>query len=101
MAYDAGHGQVILFGGQGNGAVLADTWAWDGAKWTQLFPTTSPPPRYGAAMAYDSGHGKVILFGGYNGTGSSGFLFDTWSWDGANWTQISRPPALPRVTWRR
>jgi hypothetical protein len=32
MAYDSAHGQVVLFGGQAylNGAVLNDTWAWDG-----------------------------------------------------------------------
>ena len=32
MAYDAAHGQVVLFGGF-NTRALGDTWTWDGAAW--------------------------------------------------------------------
>jgi uncharacterized protein (TIGR03437 family) len=95
MVYDPVHGQVVLFGGvQGNNfSFLNDTWVWDGANWTQKFPTTSPLARAGHAMAYDSVHGKVVLFGG---VGSSVIYGDTWLWDGSNWTQTpgeSGPPA--------
>jgi hypothetical protein len=49
-------------------------------------------------MAYDPADGDVILFGGLviGGTGLR-TLGDTWSWDGAGWTQLdpaSSPPAL-------
>ena len=30
MAYDAAHGQVVMFGGFTGGTVLNDTWIWDG-----------------------------------------------------------------------
>ena len=35
MAYDAARGQVVVFGGAGDGPVLNDTWLWDGAEWWQ------------------------------------------------------------------
>jgi hypothetical protein len=44
MAWDASHGRVVLFGGDGGistGPDLGDTWSWDGNNWTQLAgPTT-------------------------------------------------------------
>jgi uncharacterized protein (TIGR03437 family) len=84
MAYDAAHGQVVLFGGDGsqdfNGLPLNDTWVWDGDTWTQKSPQTSPPARAAHAMAYDAAHSQVVLFGG-------SFLNDTWVWDGSNWAQ--------------
>ncbi len=90
MGFDSGHGQVILFGGydvdpSGNNIALNDTWLWDGSKWSQASPQTSPPARSGVAMAYDSIHGQVVLFGGFDSKGHG--LNDTWVWDGANWTQ--------------
>ena len=86
MAYDAAHGQVVLFGGmEPNDNKLNDTWVWDGANWTQQFPQASPPERYLHAMAYDSAHGQVVLFGGTDS--NRNYLDDTWVWDGANWTE--------------
>ena len=44
-------------------------------------------------MAYDAARQRVVLFGGSQ---SSGYLSDTWQWDGTNWTQAApanSPPA--------
>jgi uncharacterized protein (TIGR03437 family) len=91
MAYDPVHGQVVLFGGSAgnNLGSLNDTWVWDGTNWTEVFPQTSPPARWGHQMAYDSAHGKVVLFGGLttNGDIIGNIYGDTWLWDGTNWTQ--------------
>jgi len=88
MAYDAAHGRVVLFGGKGDMSTrLAprnDTWVWDGANWTQVFPATSPPPRSNFAMVYDAVHSQVVLFGG---TQPSTFYNDTWVWNGSNWVR--------------
>ncbi len=97
MAYDAAHGEVVLFGGfvnADNPYSLDDTWLWDGANWTQQFPQTSPPARSDYGMTYDSVHSQVVIFGGQGST--NGVLGDTWTWDGANWTQEfpkNTPPA--------
>ena len=99
MAYDSMHHQVVLFGGVGAGpSSPVDTWTWDGLNWTQQFPQTSPPGRYGHVMVYDSAHGEVVLFGGANPLNRNQVFDDTWVWDGINWTQqfpqVSPPARL-------
>jgi hypothetical protein len=52
-----------------------------------------PPARFGGAMAYDEANQTAVLFGGQ---GQTGYLNDTWTWNGTAWTeqhpQLS-PPA--------
>jgi hypothetical protein len=65
----------------------------DIANWVQLSPANSPPARSYLAMAYDTASEKIIVFGGFDGTG---YLNDTWAFDGVTWTQITTntpPPA--------
>jgi hypothetical protein len=86
MAYDAGRGRVVLFGGQTgvfpNITVLSDTWEWDGAAWA-LRSTTGPTARVHQSMAYDRGRQRIVLYGGFSG--SSTELRDIWEWDGTVW----------------
>ncbi len=86
MAYDSVHKQVVLFGGCAH-----DTWTWDGASWTQQFPSSYPFSSSGArdsfGMAYDEAHSQVVLFGG--SICNTAYLSDTWLWDGTDWTQAS------------
>ena len=61
--------------------------------WTQLSPATSPPARSYLAMTFDEASNKVLVFGGFSG---SGYLNDTWTFDGSTWTKINTavsPPA--------
>jgi mannan endo-1,4-beta-mannosidase len=93
MAYDAGHHQVVLFGGctgPGCTTYLNDTWTWDGSTWTEQHPTLSPPARDGATMAYYAGCqgcSSVVLYGGYGGLGAVEYT-DTWSWNGSDWNEL-------------
>ncbi len=99
LAGDAARAQVVMFGGskwwvEGINVNLNDTWAWDGGKWIQKYPSQSPRPRYGHAMAYDAERAQIVLFGGIES--SSNRLNETWVWDGTNWTQrypLQKPPA--------
>jgi hypothetical protein len=82
---------LLLFGGTGPGGVgggseplYGDTWTWTGTNWQQLFPASSPSPRFGSAMVYDQHHGQIVLFGGQT---SSTSFDDTWVWSGSTWTQ--------------
>jgi hypothetical protein len=45
MAYDAGHGQVVLIGEveQGSGQMVMQTWEWNGTYWALMSPMNSPP----------------------------------------------------------
>jgi hypothetical protein len=100
IAYDKASRQLILFGDPGGGAVT-QTWAWTSqAGWKQLSPAHSPPGRTWGNMAYDEATGVIILFGGQSATPVNGGLNplnDTWTWDGADWTQQS-PAASPPAT---
>jgi hypothetical protein len=94
MVYDAARGKVLLFGGARGvdefGAVLGDTWTWDGTSWTELSPANAPSPRAAHETVYDDARATVLLFGGY----SLGELDDTWSWDGTTWTEL-HPTSSP------
>lgn len=88
MAYDAHRGKVVLFGGiDSTGALLNDTWEWDGGtEWirkTDLDPR--PGPRSYHSMSYDSERKVIVLFGGTRET-SPYYWGDTWEYDGTAWT---------------
>ena len=93
-AYDAGHGNVVLFGGSSFVSTLSfgDTWIWDGSKWERRSPQASPAasglaPAFGEyAMAYDAARQEVVLFGGSQ---------QTWVWNGAAWIQKSPQTSPP------
>ena len=114
MAFDAVHHRTILYGGRvpGTGVTVAanpdypDTWAWDGASWSQLTPAHSPTPatadpnttdgRYGAAMAFDPTRGVIVLFGGVSfykvgNTVTTAGPCDTgvWEFDGTDWHETT------------
>ena len=60
--------------------------------WIELSPGGPPPARSYLAMTYDPVSGKIIAFGGFDGTG---YLNDTWSFDGTSWAQIVTQSAPP------
>ena len=99
MAYDAGRGRVVLFGGDRHHTTLGDTWEFDGGSgaWS-LRATSGPAPRFAASMAYDRRRGVVVLFGGVvvpdAATGPIA-RNDTWEWDGAAWHERSLAGPLP------
>ena len=99
MAYDSDRQQTVLFGGSDSGPEYNDTWVWDGNSWSEMHPQHSPPPRFWANMAYDSVRKQIVLFGGVTCTPACYTpLTDTWTWDGADWTQkvtvLSPQPSL-------
>lgn len=97
-AFDAGRGRLVKFGGNTFIFVALDqTWEWDGTQWTLLDPPTKPPARTYAAMGYDHKRKRVVLFGGMNPQNPlAPFMYDTWEWDGTDWTMppSANPPSL-------
>jgi hypothetical protein len=96
MAYHAGSGAVVLFGGESlDGLDLDDTWKWNGLTWTKV-TGTGPPARRGAMLVHDSARDKDVLFGGFSGTTT---LADTWEFDGTTWKKLDifEPPPLAHV----
>jgi MBG domain/Putative Ig domain/Abnormal spindle-like microcephaly-assoc'd, ASPM-SPD-2-Hydin/Galactose oxidase, central domain len=99
LVYDPATNSVVLFGGEGGygGPTFGDTWVWNGANWTQQNPTTTPPARSMASMAYDSFMSRLVLFGGSQAGSGNPDYNDAWTWDGANWTQLSPAGGPPPV----
>ena len=88
MTFDVAGQRVLVFGGLSAppaSAALADTWAWDGAAWTEV--AHFGPPAAEAASAECDGL-TVLLFGGGIATSSPIVPFGgTWQWNGQHWTE--------------
>jgi hypothetical protein len=91
LVYDAARQRVVMFGGRSGTTTLGDTWEWDGASWTQMFPAHSPAPRFDAVAAYDAKRQRIVLFGGQTLNPATQ---DTWEYDGVDWTQRA-PTTVP------
>jgi hypothetical protein len=111
MVYQASTGKILLYGGgrsesdyQGIrvSASLGGTWELDPAtaKWTELFPASSPSIRHDFGLVWDSARSKAVLFGGMQigGIGDGGTAMqDTWEWDPAarTWTECTTTGSRP------
>jgi len=94
MAYDSRRDTMVLFGGiDGSSVQLTGTWLLSDGQWEQSATNGSTPDtRRDHAMAEDPKRARVVMFGGYDN--ATGFLNDTWEWDGSAWTSVS--PSGPR-----
>lgn len=91
FAYDSDRGVLVLVSGSA-GAVLSDTWEFNGEFWTKR-NISSPPGVYRSSMAYDPIRQKMVIYGGYDGVsvGST-----TWEYDGVTWVARTLPGPGPR-----
>lgn len=92
-------GTLLVFGGLAGisapaGAILGDTWLFDGASWN-AFTGAGPSARVGASAASD-GNGHIVLFGGA-GSARFDYLSDTWEWDAASWSKSGPGGPGPRT----
>ena len=87
MCFHTGLGKAVLFGGSDGSSLSNQTWLYDGVAgtWTQVvIPGAKPAARNAAKMVYDTTRNLCVLTGGQD---SAGPLGDTWTFDGATWTQ--------------
>jgi hypothetical protein len=97
LLYDADLHRTILFGGHntGTGAILGDTWTYDGTDWTELTPASSPSARYRTQSVLDTTRRRAVVYGGYDGVQ---LLRDTWEFNGSDWTQVTTATAPVTAT---
>ena len=97
VAYDSANNTVVLFGGSGDcGHPCTDTWAWNGAAWSNVTPATSPTGDGCVSMAYDAATSSILLFdGAYSTDGIPLSYVTTWSWNGSAWAQLSPANSPP------
>lgn len=86
---------VLLFSGGNidtNSNSETNTFKWDGANWTQLFPDTIPTSPYGNSwkgrMAYDTFRQKWVMVNPWG---------QTWEFDGTDWAIVGSYPYGPGV----
>lgn len=89
--------RVVVFGGADAAGVKADTWGWNGRRWTRL-ADEGPVARTFPAVAADPEGRRAFLFGGSRvlfgeGPRLDSLLDDFWAWDGAAWSRL--PGAEP------
>lgn len=94
MVYDSSRQRLVLFGGRANQATFGDTWVFDGANWTQLFPAQSPPSRWAHTIGYDPLRDRVVVKSGLaDPLGSA--LADLWEFNGVTWQLRAQSGADP------
>lgn len=66
MVYDPVRSVCVLHGGMNptSGALLNDTWEWNGVSWTQIATPAPAPLRALPAMAMDPIRRRVVIYGG-------------------------------------
>lgn len=100
MAFDESSGVAVMFGGRGFFDTATqvshdseETWLWNGGRWLQRFPLTTPPARSAHAMVYDAFRDRIVMFGGRQEPdepmGNPILLGDTWVWNGSDWSEAS------------
>ena len=91
IGYDEGRNEVVMFGGQGAGGLLDDTWVWNGATWSQEHPASSPQVSNAVLpdLVYDAAHKELLLFLPSAGPVTGGPR--VWAWDGSTWSSRAGP----------
>jgi N-acetylneuraminic acid mutarotase len=107
MVFDTTRNRVVMFGGRkapadsdGQATYLNDTWVYDGENWTQIESAEVPPVRQFGVMTYDRVRDRVILYGGNvlaADEESFDTRFDTWEFDGQQWTPVISGTVGPKV----
>ncbi len=89
--FDPVRDAVVVFGGHSSKALLADTWLWDGERWTEATPAgVRPSPRQGASLVWDAAREVAVLFGGRGDDPA------VWEWSGSWTRREARPGPSPR-----
>jgi N-acetylneuraminic acid mutarotase len=97
-----GTGELLLFGGDNAGAVLADAWLWSPTTRAWRRVASGPSARAGASLSFDAARQRAVLFGGV-GSAAQGaqYLNDVWEYDASAdaWTKriVTGPSPAPRA----
>ena len=93
MAFDAGHGLVVLFGGRDPSSnILGDTWTWSGG------PVTQPPPTINSIVsAFAYGGFSSVSPGSWVEIYGTNLAPDTRPWAGPDFNGNNAPTSLDGV----
>lgn len=93
LVYDANRGVFVMYGSMNTspfgGSSVDQTWEFDGASWTQVFPTTTPGGLGAYGACFDSVRNRVVLYGGVANNFFPIAESGTWEFNGTNWASIT------------
>lgn len=90
---DPVNGRVDEYGGFDGNFYELTMYQWNGTSWKHLNPATVPFARSSAAVGTDPVRKSTVLFAGLGDVNP----YNTWTWDGSNWT-LQSPPTQPPGT---
>lgn len=92
-------GDLLMFGGVDSfeGPLLGDLQRFSSGRWTDT-AASGPAPRRAHAAAYHEELKLLLIFGGEAGVSTSDLRDDTWTFDGAAWTDDSGAGPSARVS---
>ena len=104
-AFDPAAQRLVVYGGTGStGRYVAESWAWDGTRWSVLADSAAGPgARHAHAMTYDARRSRLVMFGGSFETSDTTIppaqrarrLCDTWSLTNGAWARVTEIPTCP------
>jgi hypothetical protein len=81
MTYDKVRKKIVLYGG-GKSKARDTHWEFDGKRWQQIKPATTPGEKIRHSLVYDEEHKLTLMHGG-DDTGT------TWGYDGKEWKKVA------------
>lgn len=84
MTFDRRRNLAVLVASPA-GSTTVETWEFDGAAWMRNRTASAPPARRDHKLAFDSTRQVTVLYGG-TGLSGSPFYYDTWEFNGSDWT---------------
>jgi hypothetical protein len=93
LVHDPLRGVTVMYGSMSTsffgGPSVDQTWEFDGATWTQVFPTTTPGGLGNYGACFDSLRNRTVLYGGSSNSFFPIAESGTWEWNGTDWAQIT------------
>ncbi len=92
ICYDPESDSILQFGGYEKSRRINETWEWDGARWNQLFPETSPEAHAYPVIVFSPGREALLLIGRSTAENKQ---VNIWQWKAGNWQFVhANPPEM-------
>ncbi|MCI4339658.1 MAG: hypothetical protein L3J73_00090, partial [Thermoplasmata archaeon] len=91
LTYDPADGGLLLFGGITGASAsncLTDTWMFNGTRWAQLTPTTTPGCT-NSGLVYDANLGHPLLLAAAHGGNLASEANVSWEYTGGTWSRLA------------
>jgi hypothetical protein len=89
LVFDAARHETLMLATDVSAKTVMYSWNTDANRWDSVTPAALPPCVNEAQLVYQVHNERPLLTGGL--CGGSGFVDETYEWDGSTWTKITHP----------